>query len=166
MTENTDDIGSPRDPAPETPAMARRAGPLELLPLTLAVVAAVLLVGGVLFAMATASATPAGSDGRFRLLGQAANPFIAFLALAAVSLVSDARRRQRSSAVTAGGAAIGIGTTVSLAIVLLALNGLLTDVTGDTTALFRISAIVSRLATLGLSAVTLWIAFATEPARP
>ena len=61
---------------------------------------------------------------------------------------------------------MGIATAVSLAVVLLALNGLLTDFTGDTTALFRLSAIISRMATLALSGVALWLSIASEPARP
>ena len=159
------DIGS-RDPGPDGPPTTRKAGPLAAVPLVLAVVAAILLLGGVLFALASASATPAGDAGRYRLLGQAANPFIAFLALAAAALVSESRRRGRSGDLVAGGIAMGIATTVSLAIVLLAINGLLTDLTGDTTALFRVSAIVSRMATLALSGTTLWMALTTEPARP
>ena len=157
-------------PAPEPPTKAtstRRVHPLDLLPLVLATAAAVLLLGGVLFALASAAADTTGSADRFRLLGQAANPFIAFLALAATALVGDARRRRDPAAtVAAGGVAMGIGTAVSLAVVLLALNGLLTDVTGDTTAAFRLSAMVSRVATLVLSGVALWVAVVSEPARP
>lgn len=160
------DIGSPRDPGPESPQTARKTGPLAAVPLVLAAVVAILLLGGVLFALASASAAPGGDAGRYRLLGQAANPFIAFLALAAAALVSESRRRGRRADLIAGGVAIGIATAVSLAIVLLAINGLLTDLTGDTTALFRVSAIVSRLATLALSGTTLWMALTTEPARP
>ena len=138
-------------------------GPIEVLPLALAVTAAVLLLGGVLFALATAAADTTGTADRFRLLGQAANPFIAFLALTASVLVTEGRRTGRD--VTAASVALGIGTAVSLAVVLLALNGVLTDLTGDTTALFRLSAIVSRMATLVLSGVSLWIAVVTGPAR-
>ena len=167
MTDADDDAtGSARDQGSPSPASARRTGvdPLSLLPLALAVAAAILLLGGVLFALATASADRTGSADRFRLLGQAANPFISFLALTAAALVSEARRRR--IALTAAGAAIGIATAVSLAVVLLALNGLLTDLTGDTTALFRLSAIVSRLATIVLSGVALWVSVASGPARP
>ena len=164
MTDD-DNAASLSDPgAVSAPSAHRRPGPLELLPLVLAVAAAVLLLGGVLFALASAEADTTGSADRFRLLGQAANPFIAFLALAAAALVSDSRRRRRT--VPAGGAAMGVATAVSLAVVLLALNGLLTDLTGDTTALFRLSAIVSRLATLVLSGVALWVSVTSEPARP
>lgn len=154
MTDTTDD------------GPARNAGPLEALPLGLAVTSAVLLVGGVLFALATAAADTTGSADRFRLLGQAANPFIAFLTVAAAALVVDARRRTPAVRLVAGGLALGSATAVALAVVLLALNGLLTDVTGDTTMLFRLSAIVSRMATLVLGGVTLWLSLASGPARP
>lgn len=152
----------PAAPSPEP--RGPRPGPLELLPLALSTAAAVLLVGGVLFAIATAAADTRGTTDEFRLLGQAANPFIAFLALAAAALVVDGRRARRT--VAAGGVALGIATAVSLAVVLLAVNGLLTDVTGDTTTLFRMSAIVSRLATLVLSGVALWASASSGPARP
>jgi len=160
----TDD-GSPRDQGADGPPSARETvGPLEVLPLALASAAAVLLLGGVLFAMATASADTTGTADRFRLLGQAANPFIAFLALAASALVLDARRHRRT--ITSGAVTHGIAAAVSLVVVLLALNGLLTDLTGDTTALFRLSAIVSRAGTLVLGGVALWAAVATGPGRP
>ena len=167
MTDDDNDTATAGDPGPGGPLPARRRrDPLALLPLALALAAAILLLGGVLFALATASSDTTGSADRFRLLGQAANPFIAFLGLAAAGLVSDSRRRGADRPIAAGGAAIGVATAVSLAIVLLALNGVLTDVTGDTTALFRLSAIVSRLATLVLSGAALWVSVASEPARP
>jgi hypothetical protein len=156
----------PRPPKPPKPpkVKAPRPGPLEVLPLVLAAAAAVLLLGGVLFALATASADTTGTADRFRLLGQAANPFIAFLALSAAVLVLEGRRRD--APLTASAAALGVATAVSLAVVLLALNGLLTDFTGDTTALFRMSAVVSRAATLVLGGTALWVSVATGPARP
>ena len=145
----------------------RAGGPVEALPLAMAAVSAVLLLGGVLFALATASSDTTGAADRFRLLGQAANPFIAFLALTASALVlADRRRPTESRATIAAGAALGVATAVSLAVVLLALNGVITDLTGDTTVLFRLSAVVSRLATLILGGVSLWIAVISGPARP
>ena len=166
MTDAVEPESAP-EPTPRSTTASRGCrgiNPLDLLPLVLAVVAAILLLGGVLFALATASVDTTGNADRFRLLGQAANPFIAFLALAAAALVSDARRHRRD--VTAAGASMGIATAVGLAVVLLALNGVLTDITGDTTALFRMSAIVSRLATLVLGGVALWVSVVSEPARP
>ena len=94
MTDAVEPESAPEPPA-ATPGAARRQNPVEWLPLVLSVAAAILLLGGVLFALASASSDTTGSADRFRLLGQAANPFIAFLALAAVALVSEARRRRR-----------------------------------------------------------------------
>ena len=153
----TDDVDEPK----------RRPHPLDLVPLALAIAAAVLLLGGVLFALATADADTTGSADRFRLLGQAANPFIAFLALVASALVAQAKRRPGDEpSVAYGPVAQGVATAIGLAIVLLALNGVLTDFSGDTTALFRLSAIVSRLATLVLGGLTLWLSVVSGPARP
>ena len=150
----------------EEPVARKGIEPLPLVPLVLAVAAAVLLLGGVLFALATADADATGSADRFRLLGQAANPFIAFLALTASALVAHARRRPQDGTVAYGAVASGISTAIALAVVLLALNGVLTDFTGDTTALFRLSAVVSRLATIVLSGLTLWLSAVSGPARP
>jgi hypothetical protein len=148
---------------PKAPRLPR---PLDAVPMALAVAAALLLLGGVLFAMASASqATGTGSATRFRLLGQAANPFIALLAALAAGLVADARRRTAPGAPErwfAPGAALGVATAVSLAVALLALNGVITDLTGDSGGLFILSAVVSRLATLVLAGVTLWLAAARD----
>ena len=134
--------------------------PLDTIPLALAVAAALLLFGGVLFAMASASqAGGTGSATRFRLLGQAANPFIALLAVLAAGLVDEGRRRGVDRWF-ASGTTLGIATAVSLAVALLALNGVITDLTGDNDALFVVSAIVSRLATLVIAGATLWLAAA------
>ncbi|MDQ3107733.1 MAG: hypothetical protein M3Q68_08020 [Actinomycetota bacterium] len=157
----------------DTPASAKSAksafpGPLRLLAVVLASVAATLLLGGVLFAFASADANGADAADRFRLLGQAANPFIAFLALASSGLVV-AERQRGEAAVTgqvAASAALGIATAVSLAVALLGLNGVLTDLTGDAGALFRLSAIVSRLAAIGLSGLALWLSVTAAPPKP
>jgi hypothetical protein len=137
---------------------------LAVVPVVLASVAALLLLGGVLFAMATAAANGVDATARFRLLGQAANPFVAFLVLVACALVVDARRREEPRW-TAPGVALGIATAVALAAALLALNGVLTDVTGHSTALFRFSAVVSRVGTLAMSGLTLWLSAAAGPRR-
>ena len=162
----TDPSGSARDSGPDGHPGARETGvgALELVPLALAIAAGVLLLGGVLFALATAAADTTGNADRFRLLGQAANPFIALLTLAAAALVAH-QRRDGSARFAFGSVALGIATATALALVLLALNGVLTDLTGDTTALFRLSAIVSRLATLVLGGATLWLSAASGPAR-
>lgn len=153
---------------PETPATpaapTARPGPIELVAIALAVVAALLLLGGVLFAFASAQANGAGAGERFRLLGQAANPFIAFLALAGAGLVVHQRRAGTEDQVAAN-AALGIATAVSLAVALLALNGVLNDLTGDAGTLFRLSAVVSRLAAMGLSGLALWLSVTALPPK-
>lgn len=148
------------DPMPEVRPISR--SPLSFAAVTLAAVAATLLLGGVLFAFASADAQRLSDTDRFRLLGQAANPFIAFLGLAAVALAIRARDAG-GFVVAAPKAAVGLGTAVSVAVILLAVNGILTDITGGSAALFRVSAVVSRLGTIALSAFALWIAGASKP---
>jgi hypothetical protein len=157
-------------PTPAPPASkeaTKRPEPLELAAIVLAVVAAVLLLGGVLFAFASADANHVDAAGRFRLLGQAANPFIAFLTLGAAAIIVVERGRTATAAPrqAAAGAALGIATAVSLAVVLLALNGVITDLTGDTSALFKLSAVVSRLAAIGLAGYALWLSVTAAPPR-
>jgi hypothetical protein len=55
--------------------------------------------------------------------------------------------------------ASGIATAVSLAVVLLGINGVLIDLTGSAGALFRLSSLVTRLAPIGLGALTIWLSF-------
>ena len=141
-----------------------RPEPMSLIAIVVALAAAVLLLGGVLFAFASAASNGAGSDDRFRLLGQAANPFIAFLALASTALVVHHRRRGERP--WGAGAALGIATAVSLAVVLLALNGVLTDLTGAAGTLFKLSAVVSRLAAIALASLSLWLSVTAVPAPP
>lgn len=136
--------------------------PLAFAAVVLAAAAATLLLGGVLFAFANADAQRLSDTDRFRLLGQAANPFIAFLGLAAVALAIRARDGG-GIVVVAPKAAVGMATAVSVAVILLAVNGILTDITGGAAALFRVSAVVSRLGTIALSAFALWIAGASKP---
>lgn len=149
------------DPMPVAPEPPRSA--LSYIAVVLAAAALTLLLGGVLFAFANADAQRLDDTARFRLLGQAANPFIAFLGLAAVALVARARE-SGGPALAAPKAAIGLATGVSVAVILLAVNGILTDITGGAAALFRVSAVVSRLGTIVLSAFALWIAGASKPA--
>lgn len=167
-TEFAAPTADPLFPHDVVPSRAKRAAPdpLGFAAVTLAATAAALLLGGVLFAFASASARSSGggSPDRFRLLGQAANPFIAALALASVGLVVT-ERRERWMHQVASVAALGIATAVSLAIALLAVNGIITDLTAETTGLFRASAIISRLATVVLGGLAMWIA-ATAPAPP
>lgn len=150
-------------PAPTPPAAPkRRVTPLDLVAVVATGAAAVLLLGGVLFAFATAGAQGVGSTDRYRLLGQAANPFIAFLAVAGVLAVVAGRER-RFPAQAASAAALGVGAVVCLAVTLLAVNGILIDLTGNVSGLFRFSAIVSRLGTIALSVFGLWAAASAKP---
>ena len=142
---------------------------MELAAIVLSVAAAILLLGGVLFAFASADANGASASDRFRLLAQAANPFIALLASAGSGLVVHERQRGghlgRGPQV-AGSAALAIGTAVCLAVALLAVNGLLTDVAGEAGGLFKLSAVVSRLAAIALSGLGVWLSVTATPPSP
>lgn len=150
------------DVGPGTAAGA--SGPMSYAAIIVSLASAILLLGGVLFAFATADATNADAADRFRLLGQAANPFIAFLALAGSAIVVHLRRSGEETQ-RAAGAALGIGTAVCLAVALLALNGVLTDLTGPAGALFKLSAVVQRLAAIALAALGLWLSITAVPPR-
>ncbi len=147
------------------PSVRKRPAPLDLVAIVLAVVAALLLLGAVLFAFATASAGRVDGIDRFRLLGQAASPVIALLALAASAVVVHQRRVDGTTTQVAAGVALSIGTTVGMAVALLALNGIVTDLVGDAGALFTISTVISRTAAVGLSGLALWLS-ATAPKEP
>ena len=136
--------------------------PLGYLPLALSVAAALMLLGAILFALASASSSTVGSVDRFRLLGAAAHPVTALTALAAMVLLVEDRVRGTERALLAP-VASGVATAVSLAVVLLGINGILTDLTGDAGALFRISSLITRLAPIGLAAVALWLSLRSAP---
>ena len=135
---------------------------LAALPLVLAVAAALMLLGAILFALASASTSAVGSADRFRLLGAAAHPVTALTALAALAILTEDRRRGTDRALVAP-VASGIATAVSLAVVLLGINGVLTDLTGDAGALFRISSLITRLAPIGVAAAALWLSLRSAP---
>lgn len=147
--------------------MSDNTEPLDFLAAVLVVAAVLLLLGGVLFAFASTSAMgdAAGvANQRFRLLGQAANPFIAFLLLAAIGLVVH-DRRQADPSQRGSGPVMAVATATALAVALLALNGILSDITSESGGMVKLSAVVSRLATVVLSALALWTA-ATAPRLP
>jgi hypothetical protein len=133
--------------------------PVAAIPLALAAAAALMLLGAILFALASASSSRVGSADRFRLLGAAAHPVTALTALAAMVLVVEDRLRAVGRLLLAP-IASGIATAVSLAIVLLGINGILTDLTSDASGLFRISSLVTRLAPIGLAGLALWLSLA------
>ena len=155
MTEPME--STPTEPAP--PPSRPWSRPLELLAVVVAVAAAILLVAGILYGFASASATRGDTTERVRLLGQAANPFIAALAVAACVLVT----RHRASQAFAG-AAMGLGATVGFATVLLALNALIIDFTGAGSMMFKTSAAISRIATILLAGYAVWLAATSPPA--
>lgn len=156
----TDDVTKARAGAPAGPR-----GPMAHLAIVASVCAAMLLLGGVLFAFASANANALGDSDRFRLLAQAANPFLALLALGASALVIHGRRSAEEHEQRASTAALGIATAVSLAMVLLVLNGLLTDVLADAGALFKLSAVINRLGALLLGAMALWLSITAIPPK-
>lgn len=147
-----------------TQTPANRPPALSLFALVLAGVAATLLFGGVLQALATSDARNLDGAAQFHLLAQAANPFVAFLALAAVAAVARGRRPNNDPQ-GAAGIALALAALVSAGVILLALNGILIDLTADTagTALLRLSAVVTRLGTIALSAFALYLAATTPP---
>jgi hypothetical protein len=149
----------PTEPAPPPPW----ADPLHLVALVVAVAAAILLVAGVIYGFGMAEATHGGVTERFRLLGQAASPFVAAFALFACALVVHERRTGRVTQAFAP-IALGVAATVGVATVLLGLNALILDFTTNQSASFRLSAAISRLATVVLAAHAVWLAATAPPA--
>ena len=141
---------------------------LELGTVTLATSAALLLAGNVVNALGLNPARGSYSATvRFTLLGNAANPFIAAMALTAavcaVALRPSPRTGSRSK--VAGKVILATGV-VGLVTAVLCLNGILLDfTTSGASGLVRLATILYRLGTLALSAGTLWIAFAAS-AKP
>ena len=134
---------------------------LAFLPLVSAAAAATLLLAAVIVAFGIVDRAGLGGSERFRQLGQAANPFVAFLALAAVAAVVHNRSRRASPPVDA--IAFTTGTCVALVCALLALNGVVVTLTAsDNGAMLQLGEIVQLLATLGLSGFALYLA-ATAP---
>ena len=160
MTDDPTDADGRRTP----PAAGSPSGPMAYGAITVSVASAILLLGGVLFAFASADASNADAADRFRLLGQAANPFIAFLALTGSAIVVHLRRSGEETQ-RAAAAALGIGTAVCLAVGLLALNGVVTDLTGPAGVLFKLSAVVQRLAAVALAALGLWLSITAVPPK-
>jgi len=167
MTDASSDESTPVPPTP-------KRAPLEYASVVLAVAAALLLIAGIVYAFAVADAREVGGSERFRLLAQASSPFIAGLALAGIAIVVHERRRAESAAVhgpeqlvqVAPAATLAIGSMTSLLGLLLALNGIVVDLTTDNVgASFKLSNVIGRLATVVLSGFALWLS-ATTPLRP
>jgi hypothetical protein len=138
------------------PTLAEQPDPLGVVPLALAGAAALMLLGAILFAFASAASAHVGAADRFRLLGGAAGPLTALTALVAMVLVLEDRARSTTRVVLAP-VASGIATAVALAVVLLGVNGVLTDLTSDAGVLFRLSSLITRLAPIGLGSLTIWL---------
>ena len=154
----------PYDATAAAAAAPPKPRPVDYLAAVLAAAAALLLASGVLLAFAQNASRRGGQELLFRLLGQAAHPFTALLTLVAAAIVirerHDGHVRQRLS-----GLALGVATVVSLALALLALNGIVTDVTAASPGLFKLASVLSRLATVVLAGAVLWLA-ATAPPAP
>ncbi|HVM07597.1 MAG TPA: hypothetical protein VM345_03955 [Acidimicrobiales bacterium] len=149
---------------PSDASMADRVrhSPLDYGSLVLVAAAAMLLLAGVLYAFALADARNDEATERFRLLAQAATPFVAGLSLTAIALVVHERRKGGEPAQVATSVTLGLGAAVSLVTVLLAANGVVVDLTASAAAMFKLSSVVGRLATIALAGFALWLS-ATTP---
>ena len=153
-----EDRGLPIPGAPQSP--------LDYAAVVLVVAAALLLSAGILYAFAVADARNIGGSERFRLLAQASSPFVAALALTAITLVVHERRRRADAALVAAAAALAVGAVVALVALLLALNGVVVDLTSKNVgSMFRLSNVIGRFATVMMSGFALWLAATAPPAR-
>ena len=167
MTDIGDEAEVAPPPAVRSPSPARKAAPpiITFVALTLVVAAALLLVAGLLYAFAVVDARAITGTERFRLLAQASSPFITALALAAVGLVVNDRRRGQATQAQSTVVLI-VGTVVSLLALLLAVNGVVVDLTSSSGAMFTMSNVLGRMATVVLSAFTLALCATTPLTAP
>jgi hypothetical protein len=155
------------DTPTDAPLAKAARSPLDYGALVLVVAAGMLLLAGVIYAFAVADARNVDGSERFRLLAQASSPFIAGLALTAITLVVHERRRGGEPAQVAASATLAVGAMVSLLALLLALNGVVVDLTTDGVgAMFKLSNVIGRLATVALSGFALWLSAVTPIRRP
>lgn len=150
-------------PAPG--AAGRAVSPLDYAAIAAVAAAALLLLAGIVYAFAVADARNVDGAERFRLLAQASSPFVATLALAGIAIVVHERRRDDRRQVAAG-AAVAAGAVVALLASLLALNGMIVDLTSAVGPMFKLSNVLGRLATVGLAGYALWLAAATPVNEP
>lgn len=142
--------------------------PLDYVAVVAACVSGALVMAGAFAALALSDIRQVDGTERFRLLAQAASPSVAAFALFAVAVGVQARRRPDGWAGSQAAAtpALGIGAGVAFVVALLALNGIVVDITQQgATGLYRLSNVVGRFATLSLCGVALWAA-ATAPSAP
>jgi riboflavin transporter FmnP len=147
----------------DPPGRPSSATPLDYLGVVLLTSGLSLLLAGVLtaFARVRTLSGPDVATVRFQLLGQAANVFIAFLfVIAIVVIVAD--RRQDTPRQFAAGLVLGAATASSLMLVLLAVSGVVADLSLAGTALSRLAVVATRLTTVLLSAFAMWLG-ATAP---
>ena len=162
--ETNDGVREAEGETRATIAESVRRSPLDYGALVVVIASALLLLAGVIYAFAVADARDVDGSERFRLLAQASSPFVAGLALIAITLVVHERRRGDDPALVGGSAALGVGSAVSLVALLLALNGIVVDVTSDVDVMFVLSNVIGRLATVVLAGFGLWLS-ATTPIR-
>ena len=169
MTDSPNDSPTDERPGgapPRLPVAKAARSPLDYGALVLVAAATMLLVAGILYAFAVADARDVDGSERFRLLAQASSPFIAGLALAGIAIVVHERRRGGEQAQVAASATLGVGAMVSLLALLLALNGMVVDLTTDGVgSMFKLSNVIGRLATVALSGFALWLSAVTPLRR-
>ena len=159
-----EDIGSP-------PVASSPTNPLDFVAVVASAASVAVLMAGVLAALALSDIRDVDGTERFRLLAQAVSPSVAAFALVGVAMIVHGRRFGDdrggwTSTQVAPAAALGIGAGVAFVGALLALNGVIVDLTQEAApGLYRLGNVIGRFATIGLCALALWLA-ATAPARP
>ena len=108
--------------------------------------AAVLVIGGVLFAaLAVPSGLPDAGTRRLELLGNAGSSFTALLVVGAAVAGAGSKR------------VLGMAAALSVLLVLLALNGVVVDLTDDAGVKVGIGRAVTRMATVVLAGYVVWL---------
>lgn len=155
---------TPEAPITSPRGVARRR--LEVVAALILASAVALLAGSVLGALATESPTgTVSTTARLELLARSANATTAFLVLASLAAVVLPRTYDRHSEGPLARIVVAVGGVAAVVLGLLALNGLLLDLTsGDRTLFLRFSLVVFRLGTIALAAGSLWLAaVGTDP---
>jgi hypothetical protein len=145
----------------------RKSSPLDYVAIVVAGTSFALIAAGALAAQALSDLRGVDGTERFRLLAQAASPSVAAFALLAVAIAVYGRRHTDGWAgeQVAATPALGIGAGVAFVTALLALNGVVVDLSQEgPNALYRLGNVIGRMATLALCGLALWLA-ATAPAR-
>jgi hypothetical protein len=147
------------------PASRRRSvNLLDYTALVLVGSATGLVIAGLAYAFAYNSVRGVNGTERFRLLAQAATPFAALLLVLGIALVVYERRSESPTPQVGQAVALGLGGGLALFVVLLALNGIVIDLSRASQGLVRLSNVVGRLVTVALAGYALALA-ATAPGR-